>query len=189
MAAGTINTVVGSGTLITFPTLLLLRLSRRSSANVSNTIGLVAGGVTGIHGYRAELRGTGRRCAGSRRCRSLGARRSARCCCCVLPAAAFPAIVPVLIALGAACSSWSARGCRRRAAGRHADGTGARRPARSRAAAWAACSSPGMYGGYFGAAQGVMLMGLLGALPTEPLQRLNGYEERARHHRQRRRRA
>ena len=57
MAAGTINTIVGSGTLITFPTLLFFGYPP-VVANVSNTVGLVAGGVTGVHGYRAELRGT-----------------------------------------------------------------------------------------------------------------------------------
>ena len=58
MAAGTINTIVGSGTLITFPTLLFFGIPPLV-ANVSNTIGLVAGGLTGIHGYRAELTGQG----------------------------------------------------------------------------------------------------------------------------------
>ena len=54
MAAGTINTVVGSGTLITFPTLLFLGYPP-VVANVSNTVGLVGGGLTAVHGYRAEL--------------------------------------------------------------------------------------------------------------------------------------
>src|SRR5580765_8163600 len=58
MAAGTINTIVGSGTLITFPTLLFFGYPPLV-ANVSNTVGLVAGGVTGIHGYRRELGGHG----------------------------------------------------------------------------------------------------------------------------------
>jgi uncharacterized membrane protein YfcA len=56
MAAGTINTIVGSGTLITFPTLLFFGYPPLV-ANVSNTVGLVAGGITGIHGYRQELVG------------------------------------------------------------------------------------------------------------------------------------
>ena len=56
MAAGTINTVVGSGTLITFPTLLALGYEP-VVANTSNNVGLVAGGVSGTFGYRRELRG------------------------------------------------------------------------------------------------------------------------------------
>ena len=56
VAAGTINTVVGSGTLITFPTLLAFGLPP-VTANVSNTLGLVPGSLSGAIGYRAELAG------------------------------------------------------------------------------------------------------------------------------------
>jgi len=56
VAAGTINTVVGSGTLITFPTLLAFGIPP-VTANVSNTIGLVPGSLSGSIGYRAELEG------------------------------------------------------------------------------------------------------------------------------------
>ena len=55
-AAGTINTIVGSGTLITFPTLLAFGIPP-VTANVSNTVGLVPGSVSGVVGYRAELVG------------------------------------------------------------------------------------------------------------------------------------
>src|SRR5882757_8682290 len=60
LAAGAINAIVGSGSLITFPTLLAVGYSP-VTANVSNSIGLVPGGVSGSIGYRAELRGQGRR--------------------------------------------------------------------------------------------------------------------------------
>src|SRR5207248_937280 len=56
LAAGSINTIVGSGSLITFPTLLAVGLPP-ITANVSNNVGLVPGGVTGVLGYRAELAG------------------------------------------------------------------------------------------------------------------------------------
>ncbi|MFD1049459.1 sulfite exporter TauE/SafE family protein, partial [Kibdelosporangium lantanae] len=46
LCAGTINTVVGSGTLITFPVLLALGY-QPVVANASNSIGLIPGGVTG----------------------------------------------------------------------------------------------------------------------------------------------
>src|SRR5580765_1278155 len=55
-AAGTVNTVVGSGTLVTFPVLLGFGYSP-VTANVSNTIGLVPGSVSGAVGYRRELTG------------------------------------------------------------------------------------------------------------------------------------
>ena len=60
--AGGVNAVVGSGSLITFPTLLAVGYAP-VTANVSNSIGLVPGGVSGAIGYRAELRGQGRRTA------------------------------------------------------------------------------------------------------------------------------
>src|SRR5688572_456271 len=59
--AGGVNTVVGSGSLITFPTLLAVGYTP-VVANVSNTVGLVPGGVAGSFGYRRELRGQWRRC-------------------------------------------------------------------------------------------------------------------------------
>lgn len=52
--AGTINVVVGSGTLVTFPVLLLFGYPPLT-ANISNNIGLVAGGLSGTWGYRKEL--------------------------------------------------------------------------------------------------------------------------------------
>src|SRR5919204_667012 len=54
LAAGAINTVVGSGTLITFPVLLAFGYAP-VTANVSNTIGLVPGSLSGAVGYRREL--------------------------------------------------------------------------------------------------------------------------------------
>ena len=56
MAAGAINTVVGSGTLVTFPVLLSVGYSP-VVANVSNNIGLVPGAFSGAIGYRRELEG------------------------------------------------------------------------------------------------------------------------------------
>ena len=59
-AAGGVNTIVGSGSLITFPTLLALGYPP-VTANCSNTVGLVFGGVSGALGYREELKGQRRR--------------------------------------------------------------------------------------------------------------------------------
>src|ERR1700722_5997069 len=60
--AGTINTVVGSGSLVTFPTLLAIGFPALV-ANVSNTVGLVPGSISGGVAYRRELRGQRRRIA------------------------------------------------------------------------------------------------------------------------------
>ncbi|WP_417554417.1 TSUP family transporter [Microbacterium sp.] len=53
--AGVINTIVGSGSLVTFPTLLLGVPA--VPANMANTVGLAIGNVGGVLGYRRELRG------------------------------------------------------------------------------------------------------------------------------------
>jgi hypothetical protein len=171
IAAGTINTVVGSGTLITFPVLLFLGYPP-VVANVSNTIGLVAGGVTAVHGYRDELRGSARtlrRLAPA----SLAGGVLGAVLLLVLPPAAFQAIVPVLIALGLVLVVVGPR-VQRRSAQRHEAGIP---PAAWHGAALTAgVLVAGIYGGYFGAAQGVILMGLLSALSSEPIQRLNAYK-------------
>src|SRR3954452_23214430 len=72
MAAGTVNTVVGSGTLITFPTLLAFSYAP-VTANVSNSVGLVPGSVSGAIGYRRELAGQARRAIRLGLCTALGA--------------------------------------------------------------------------------------------------------------------
>ncbi len=176
LAAGTINTVVGSGTLITFPTLLFIGVPPLT-ANISNNIGLVAGGVTGSLGYREEMRGGAgvlRRLAPLSLLGGITGALLLR----VLPADAFTTIVPVLIAVGVVLvlfgPSIQERSARRRAS--TAATTAATAPAWNDPALFAGVFVAGAYGGYFGAAQGVILMGVLSLLTVEPLQRLNGYK-------------
>jgi uncharacterized membrane protein YfcA len=172
VAAGTINTVVGSGTLITFPTLLFFGYSPLT-ANMSNNIGLVGGGVTGSWGYRAELVGAGpaiRRLVPM----SLAGGVTGALLLRVLPEAAFTAIVPVLIAIGVLLVVFGPA-LQRRAAVEH-DVHPAHRGGRTTALLLGSVFVAGVYGGYFGAAQGVILMGVLSVLSSEPLQRLNGYK-------------
>ena len=168
VAAGTINTVVGSGTLITFPTLLAFGVPP-VTANVSNTIGLVPGSVSGAVGYRRELRGQRSRvlrlCVASLVGGTAGALLLLR-----LPARAFTAIVPALILLGIVLvlfqpriSAWVAR--------RHEALGGM--PHHGTWWVWPGVLLTGVYGGYFGAAQGVLLMAVLGTGIDETLQRLN----------------
>lgn len=170
-AAGTINTVVGSGTLITFPTLLALGYPP-VTANVSNNIGLVFGGITGTWGYRRELVGTRellvRLIPASFTGAVIGAVLLLR-----LPARAFETIVPVLIGLALVLVIVQPRIAAANALRRARATAGPARPAAGRLAQLAALFA-GMYGGYFGAAQGVLLVGLLGALLAENLQRVNG---------------
>jgi uncharacterized membrane protein YfcA len=169
VAAGTINTLVGSGTLITFPTLLAFGVPP-VTANVSNTVGLVPGSVSGSIGYRRELAGQRGRLVRLGSASLVGGVIGATLLL-VLPAAAFDAIVPVLIALGCVLvvlqpriSRWVA--ARAEAQGRtvHPHGAGW---------VWALVLLTGVYGGYFGAAQGVLLMAVLGVGLQETMQRNN----------------
>ena len=98
MTAGTINTVVGSGSLITFPTLVALGLNP-VVANVTNTVGLVPGSVSGAVGYRRELAGQRRRLLRLGAASLIGGLAGAVLLL-NLDEAFFEAVVPVLIGLG-----------------------------------------------------------------------------------------
>jgi uncharacterized membrane protein YfcA len=168
VAAGTINTVVGSGTLITFPTLLAIGLSP-VTANVSNTIGLAPGSASGAWGYRAELSGQRGRLLRLGSASFLGGVAGAVLLL-MLPSSAFDAIVPVLILLGVVLVVLGPR-ISRRVAARHAERGGL--PDHGAAWVWPAVGAAGVYGGYFGAAQGVLLMAILGIGVDDTLQRHN----------------
>ena len=165
LAAGMINTVVGSGTLITFPVLLAFGYAP-VTANVSNTIGLVPGSVSGAVGYRRELAGQRRRVLRLGSMSLLGGITGAVLLL-VLPAAAFKAVVPVFIAVALILTVLQPRLNRRLA--RRA----ARRRGRHRAITALAVYITGVYGGYFGAAQGILLLGILGVALAQSLHRTN----------------
>lgn len=187
LAAGTINTIVGSGTLVTFPTLLFFGYAP-VAANVSNSLGLVAGGVSGAWGYRHEmvgLRSTLLRLVPA----SLAGGITGALLLLVLPESAFETIVPILIAValvlvvtGPRLNRWAAqRRDRGGVAGAgHPDPVVAQSDAGLRLGVgqWVAMLAgvffAGVYGGYFGAAQGVLLIGLLGVLLPLRLQQING---------------
>ncbi|MEO9176789.1 MAG: sulfite exporter TauE/SafE family protein [Gaiellales bacterium] len=165
LAAGTINTVVGSGTLISFPVLLAVGYSP-IVANVSNTIGLVPGSIAGSWGYRHELEGQRERIA-RLLVASVSGGIAGALLLLVLPAAAFKAIVPVFIVVALVLVVAQPRLSRALAArGRAPAADGGR---------WTllglfAC---GVYGGYFGAAQGILILALLAFLSHESLQHAN----------------
>jgi uncharacterized protein len=157
-AAGGVNTIVGSGSLITFPTLLAVGYPS-ITANVSNTIGLVPGGVSGVIGYRRELRGQWRR-AFILGCGTTVGALIGGILLLTLPESVFEAVVPVLILLAAGLMAV------KRTPSEHADTD-------HTTAATAASFTTGIYGGYFGAAQGIILMSLLRFCLPDDLQRLN----------------
>lgn len=169
VGAGTINAVVGSGTLITFPTLLAFGVPP-VTANISNNIGLVPGSVAGAVGYRRELVGQRDRVRRLLVFATSGGLLGAVLLL-VLPEGAFEAIVPALILLGITLVVLQPRLARLVA--RRAEQRGSAGPD----AAWwvyPAVFVTGVYGGYFGAAQGVLLMAVLGIGIADSLQRLNG---------------
>ena len=170
IAAGTINTVVGSGTLITFPVLLGVGYAP-VVANVSNTVGLVPGSASGALGYRRELASQRDRLMPLGVASLLGGITGAVLLL-SLPASAFKAIVPVFIAIALVLIMLQPRlsramADRARRAGRTRDG---HRPGR---AAIAGVFVSGVYGGYFGAAQGILLLAILNLSLDDDLQRLN----------------
>ena len=166
VAAGTINTVVGSGTLITFPTLLAFGVPP-VTANVSNTVGLVPGSMSGVFGYRRELSGQRSRVLRLGSASLIGGILGALLLL-WLPSAAFDAIVPVLILLGVVLVVVGPRV--QRAVAARADARGGI-PDHGVWWVWPAVAATGVYGGYFGAAQGLLLMAVLGIGVADSMQR------------------
>jgi hypothetical protein len=170
--AGAINALVGSGTLITFPTLVALGYPP-VTATMSNAVGLVAGSVSGTWGYRAELSGQWDRLRWQLPASLAGAVVGAFLLL-HLPEKVFIRIVPVLLVLalmlvvaGPRIQSWARR--RAEDAGRSPEHV---TPARM-AVLVIGTFAVGVYGGYFTAAQGILLVGVMGALLPESVQRMN----------------
>ncbi|MEV0160481.1 hypothetical protein B0I32_10875 [Nonomuraea fuscirosea] len=163
LAGGAINTVVGSGSLITFPTLLAVGLPP-ITANVSNNIGLVPGGLSGVIGYRTELKGQRERLLRLAPA-SLAGALTGGLLLLNLPEATFTVIITVLIALSCTLVVIQPRLNRLLAA----------RPRRAHGGPWLwlGALAAGAYGGYFGAGQGILLIGFMGILIDEELQRVN----------------
>ncbi|WP_346108490.1 sulfite exporter TauE/SafE family protein [Nonomuraea maheshkhaliensis] len=163
IAGGAINTVVGSGSLITFPTLLAVGLPP-ITANVSNNIGLVPGGLSGVMGYRSELKGQRERLLRLAPA-SLAGALTGGLLLLNLPERTFTVVVTVLIALSCTLVMIQPRLNRLLAA----------RPRRAHGGPWLwlGALAAGAYGGYFGAGQGILLIGFMGILIDEELQRIN----------------
>jgi uncharacterized membrane protein YfcA len=166
VGAGTINAVVGSGTLLTFPVLLAVGVPP-VTANVSNTLGLVPGSVSAVIGYRRELAGLRAHLVRLAPASLIGGLVGALLLL-TLPAGIFATVVPLFIAAALVLVVLQPRIARGVAARR---GDAAHR--RAGAVLVAGVFATGVYGGYFGAAQGVLLLGLLGTFLHEDLQQTN----------------
>jgi hypothetical protein len=165
IVAGTINTVVGSGTLFTFPVLLSFGYAP-VIANVSNTIGLVPGSASGAVGYRRELVGQERRLA-LLACFSVAGGILGAILLLSLPASAFKDIVPGFIVIALVLILLQPR------INRLLEARGTARGDHAGPFALAGVFAGGVYGGYFGAAQGIMVLAILGLSIEDRLQRLN----------------
>ena len=172
LGAGAINAVVGSGTLITFPTLVAMGYPPVTST-MSNAVGLVAGNVSGTWGYRRELRGQWNRLRWQIPASVIGAIVGAWLLL-HLPATVFARVVPVLliaalilVVIAPRIQAWAR--ARAEQSGRPADQVSSGRMAALTASTFAV----GIYGGYFTAAQGILLVGAMGALLPESVQRMN----------------
>jgi uncharacterized membrane protein YfcA len=172
-AAGTINTVVGSGSLITFPTLVALGYPPLL-ANVSNNIGLVPGSVSGVIGYRRELVGQAPRLRLLLPASALGGVTGATLLL-LLPSDVFERVVIVLIVIALTLVVFQPRIAKRNVARRAArvDAGLAATPRDVTPTLAGLVFLAGIYGGYFGAAQGIILIALLGIFLDDHLQRLN----------------
>jgi len=172
LGAGAINGLVGSGTLITFPTLVAMGYPP-VTATMSNAVGLVAGNVSSTWSYRRELRGQWNRLRWQIPASILGAILGAWLLL-HLPEKVFTAVVPVLLILalilvvvGPRIQAWAQN--RAEKAGRSAEDISAGRLAVLVLSTFAI----GVYGGYFTAAQGILMVGVMGALLPESIQRMN----------------
>ncbi|MGW1882089.1 sulfite exporter TauE/SafE family protein [Streptomyces sp. NPDC001970] len=169
-AAGTINTIVGSGTLITFPVLLATGLPP-VTATVSNALGLIPGSISGAIGYREELTGQRRRILRLGSAALIGGLGGAMLLL-LLPSTAFETVVPILVALALVLVILQPRitgAVQRR---RERNGSGAPHPDGG-PLLFTAIMLASVYGGYFTAAQGIIYLSLMGMLLHDSMQRLN----------------
>lgn len=171
LGAGAINAVVGSGTLISFPTLVAMGYPPVTST-MSNAVGLVAGSFSGAWGYRRELRGQWHRLRWQLPASLIGAVLGAWLLL-HLPERVFARVVPllliaalILVVIGPWIQVWTRD--RAEKEDRSPDHVSPRRMAALVASTFAI----GVYGGYFTAAQGILLVGAMGALLPESVQRM-----------------
>ena len=167
MIAGAINSVAGGGTLISFPTLIWLGMPS-IPANATNTVALWPGSLGSVWGYRREMRGIDPRVWALVLPSVVGGIAGA-----VLlyqtPTEVFDRLVPVLI-LFATCLFMAQEPLQRRfnLAPYH--------PARSHWLSWVMFFQllVGLYGGYFGAGIGILMLAALSVMGHTDIHQMNG---------------
>ncbi|MEW1977784.1 sulfite exporter TauE/SafE family protein [Kocuria palustris] len=184
--AGLINTIVGSGTLVTFPVLVTMGVPP-VTATMSNAMGLIAGNLTGAWNYRAELRGLRGTLLKLLPCSIVGGAIGAGLLM-VLPEEVFSYVAPALIVVALFFVVFQSRLqgiVRQRKEAQAQEIADAARAHGEEPAQLDPNSLPqpsilyvlvfiaGIYGGYFVAAQGVLLLGILGVFLLASMQSAN----------------
>ncbi|GAB3250728.1 sulfite exporter TauE/SafE family protein [Arthrobacter pigmenti] len=172
--AGTINTIVGSGTLVTFPVLVTLGYAP-VVATISNAMGLIAGSAAGSWGYRRELKGLGPTLARLLPLSIAGGIAGAALLL-NLPPTVFEFVAPFLIVIALGFVVFQPklqRAVRARAEKRAAAGTVPLKTSEHPLALFLLVFFAGVYGGYFVAAQGILLVGILGVFLSGTMQNAN----------------
>ena len=164
VAAGSMNSVIGSGGLVTFPALLAFGYSPLV-ANMTNNMGAIPGAFSGAFVFRHEMKGQWPRIIRLSVMTFLGGLIGAILLL-ILPEVAFKRIVPVLIAVALVLIIIQPRLKARAVPGQV-------KTRRGKVAGEVSIFLTGIYGGYFGAAQGILLMSILGAMFEETIQKLN----------------
>jgi uncharacterized membrane protein YfcA len=162
LLAGAINAIAGGGSLISFPALLAVGYPS-VAANVTNLVALVPGYAGGTAAYREQLRGQGARVRALGATSAVGA-AAGTALLLNTSSSAFDAVVPGLVLL--ACLLLAVQPVLTRALAGRAGG-------RANLTLHLLILAASVYGGYFGAGLGIMLLAVLAAALAEDLQRLN----------------
>ena len=173
---GVVNSIAGGGTLLTFPTLLWAGVPA-VTANATSTMALVPGSMSAFWGYRHDIQGEGRLVAAMAAPSLIGGILGALAADRVGDAA-FARLAPLLV-LGATVLFMLQDPLRRWSARSAAPGQPARRGARNLATIAAFQLGVGLYGGFFGAGIGILMLAALGLLGLTDIHRMNALKNLA----------
>jgi len=160
--AGAVNAIAGAGSLLTFPVMIGVGLTPLS-ANVTNSIGVVPGNLSGTWGFRNELRGQRSRLAGFAAPAIVGSLLGGILLL-VLPAHSFTLVAPALLGLASLLTVAQPVIARK---------VGQSPSRRNNAALSTGIFAVSIYGGYFGSGIGVLFIAVLSIFVADQLSRLN----------------
>lgn len=175
LVAGVVNALAGGGTLVSFPALLAIGVPALP-ANVTNTVALCPGYFSGAWAQRSDLEGQRRRTVWLAATSAVGGLAGSALLE-ATPGKAFEAAVPWLLLVSCAllASNNAVRNfLRRRSGGALQGGSGDRRPPLSLLLTVLAGA---VYGGFFGAGLGIMLLALMGMFLDESMVRVNAVKQ------------